>query len=152
MKKSFKLILFIPLFVLFIQSSCKKDTPKITTYGAYKFAAKVNGKDFIPSGDVLANPIDISFYQASNPANTNLYVLGYRIENHEMISLYIRDIKGPGHYSFNTVTAGYPYQSEPPHCGMYDKDNNAGIANHWVTNNIDTGYIDNSEYKLTNNV
>src|SRR5450759_4903696 len=153
MKKSFKLILYIPLFVLFIQSSCKKDTPKITTYGAYKFAAKVNGQDFIPTGLTgIVTPIDISFYQGSNPANTNLYVLGYRVENHETISLYIRDIKGPGHFSLNTTTVGYPYQSEPPYCGMYDIDNSAGVPNHWVTNNIDTGYIDISEYSLTNNV
>src|ERR1035437_5798664 len=152
MKKSFKLILFIPLFVLFIQSSCKKDTPKITTYGAYKFAAKVNGQDFIPDGGMLATPMVIFFVQGSNPLNTNLYVVAYKVENHERISLYIKNIIGPSHYSLNTYTPGYPYQADPPHCGMYNKDNNTGSSNLWVTNSIDTGYVDISEYKLTNDV
>ena len=154
MKKSFKLILFIPLLLLFIQSSCKKnkDDPKIFTYGSYQFAAKVNGQDFIPTGLAgIVSPLEISFLQGSNPANTNLYIDAYQIDKHTHVSLFIKNIKGPGHYALNTVTVGYPYQSEPPHCGMYQKDDNSGATNLWVTNSVDTGYVDVAEYKLTNN-
>lgn len=154
MKRLSKFFLLISILVLFIQSSCKKnnDDAKITSYGPYKFAAKVNGTDFIPNADAIVAPIEVKFYQGSNPANTNLYVDGYRMEKHTHVSLFIKNITGPGHYTLNTNTTGYPNQSEPPHCGMYIKDNDMGIGNLWITNTIETGYIDISEYDLQKNI
>jgi len=145
MKKSFKLILFIPLFVLFIQSSCKKDTPKITTYGAYKFAAKVNGQDFIPSGDVFNEPI-VTQYQVSptTPGKFNYYIVAYRTDK-SSIELYIDNFKGVGTYSLNTFTYGYPQQFEPPSCGMYYKTSGYNTSL-WITNSIESGSITFTEY------
>ena len=144
MKKSFKLILFIPLFVLFIQSSCKKD-PQPTTYGPYKFSAKVNGQDFIPSGDYINPPISRQLLsKISTPGKYAYYITAHTTDN-TSIELYIDDFKGVGTYSFDKLSYGYPQQSEPSSCGMYYKS--SGNNNFlWITNTIEIGAITFSEY------
>jgi|ERR1035437_5551516 hypothetical protein len=143
MKKSFKLILFIPLLLLFIQSSCKKDTPKITTYGPYQFAAKVNGQDFMPSGDYLNPPLDFQLLASNTSGKYDFYIMAFR-NNESSIELYIDDFKGVGTYPLKLYTIGYPQVPHPPSCGMYRMNS----SNHplWVTNSIDTGSVTFTEY------
>jgi|ERR1035437_998974 hypothetical protein len=112
MKKSFKLILFIPLFVLFIQSSCKKDNlaPETAT-GANTFGCKVNGQTYTPSG----GDASIGWYPVQGGGVSVGNVNGMRVEatskNQKFIDLYIKVIDTPGVYNLNKNTS--PYDVRP---------------------------------------
>src|SRR5450759_2129685 len=98
MKKSFKLILFIPLFVLFIQSSCKKDNlPPETATGANTFGCLLNGVVYTPSGgdsNIGWYPVQGGwFLDVDN--NRGLYISTVS-GNTKFIDLYIKKLDTPG--------------------------------------------------------
>lgn len=147
MKDLSRLFLAIWLSAMVMQTSCKKnkDDPKITTYGAYKFAAKVNGQDFIPNGDILYPPI-ISQLQAkiNPPGKYAYYIVAHKTDN-SSIELYIDDFTGVGTYPLKTFTYGYPQQFEPPSCGMYYKPIGYNTRL-WITNAVESGSVTFTEY------
>src|SRR5450759_808967 len=106
MKKSFKLILFIPLFVLFIQSSCKKNNlPPETATGANTFGCKVNGVIYTPSGgdaSIGLYPVQGSRYQDVD-GNVGLFIQTVS-GNTKYINLYIKKLSGTGIYNLNSVS------------------------------------------------
>jgi hypothetical protein len=143
--QKFKFILYAPILLLFIQSSCKKDNdnPKTTTYGAYQFAAKVNGVNFIPDGDLLNPPI-YSQLEAIRPGKYAYYIVAHKTDN-SSIEIYIDNFTGVGTYPLNTFTYGYPVEFAPPNCGMYYKP--LGFNTYlWITNAVESGSVTFTEY------
>ena len=137
--KSFKLILFLPLLILFIQSSCKKDQlTKETAVGANTFSCKVNGVVYIPSMDGSGSyPVQGSRYQDVD-GNIGLYIQTVST-NRKYIDLYIKKLTGVGVYNLNFNTDPFAVRSE--NYGFYYIKDNMGNSSDFVTTTQYTGTI-----------
>ncbi len=141
MKKSFKLILFIPLFVLFIQSSCKKDNlPPETATGANTFGCKVNGVIYTPSG----GDASVGFYSVRGGWFLSGSDRGLCIRtvsgNTKFIDIYIKKLDTIGIYKLNSNTQFFPNAVYAESYGYYAIKTNGTYSN-FVTNATYTGWV-----------
>jgi len=134
--KSFKLFMYVPLLILFIQSSCKKDnlTPETAT-GANTFSCKVNGKVYTPSGgDPYSGwyPVEGGWYEDVDN-NRGLYIRTVS-GNTKFIDLYLKILNAPGVYKLNYNTTPRPIAYRCENYGYYSIKDNNGNYSRFVTN------------------
>jgi hypothetical protein len=142
MKHFSKLLLCLSLFILFIQSSCKKEKlPPETATGANTLGCKVNGEIFVPSG---GDPT-IGWYPVQGGGVSVGNVNGMRVEatskNQKFIDLYIKNINAPGIYNLDKNTSPFPDATKPESYGSYAVKDNNGNYSTFVTNSSYSGWI-----------
>lgn len=128
------------MFLLLIQSSCKKDAlPPETATGANTFGCKVNGKVYtISGGDGWSVwPLDGGRYQDVD-GNVGLSVRTIS-KNTEFIDLYIKKLNGPGIYNLNYNIDLRSIRSES--YGYYGFKDNLGNYTDFVTTTQYRGWI-----------
>jgi hypothetical protein len=143
MKHSLKLLYLVPLFVLFIQSSCKKEKlPPETAIGANTFGCRVNGEIFMPSGGDASwgwYPVEGGAFQDVD-GNVGLYIRTVS-GNTKFIDLYIKKVTSTGIYNLNFNTAPFPIAVRAENYGYYGIKDNSGNYSDFVTSTQYTGWV-----------
>ncbi len=102
--KSFKLISYMPLLLVFIQSSCKKDnTPTVTN----TFSCKIDGKIFKPyaSGGLFSSGYPVLSFGNSRTSN-GFGISAYNQETTQSVHIEYTFISQTGTYTLRQ----YPYR------------------------------------------
>jgi hypothetical protein len=135
MKNLLYFLLFLPVLI-----SCKKsvveELPPATQTGANTFGASVNGKLWVPT----SSPIGTAKLEARYAVN-DLIINARNLAatpTESEFEIYIKDLNGPGVYSFNQNTTLIPNQTAS--YGYYISRKITPI-NEWITGSAFSGSV-----------
>ena len=102
-------LLYIPLLLLFIQSSCKKEhLTKETQSGANTFSCKINGKVFIPCEFFGNKPINVGYN--INFTKVDLTAECILQDPIKYVSIELNNFHGVGEYILSDSNNIYDYE------------------------------------------
>lgn len=129
------------LAAAFLLSACKKELdPATVNVNELTFGCKVNGKSFIADyWDYGYNipPIHIDF--CWDPVNRKSYLIVRGEKENESVFLYLNSPIMKGKKYLNTQTISWPCNVHPQDYGSYTT---RYPGREYITNTIDTGYVD----------